>query len=99
MKKPTEYAELLLSLGKEWKWLLGYASKYRLQIVLYIVMGLISTGMGLGSSIASKYLIDAVISHNNDTIFRSAAPSKPRILAGAPDIFSAISLSVNKPVL
>lgn len=73
MKKPTEYAELLLSLGKEWKWLLGYASKYRLQIVLYIVMGLISTGMGLGSSIASKYLIDAVISHNNDTIFRSAA--------------------------
>lgn len=73
MNKPTEYAELLRSLGKEWKWLLSYASKYRLQIVLYIIMGLISTGMGLGSSVASKYLIDAVISHNNDTIFRSAA--------------------------
>ena len=73
MNKPTEYAELLRSLGKEWKWLLSYASKYRLQIVLYIIMGLISTGMGLGSSVASKYLVDAVISHNNDTIFRSAA--------------------------
>lgn len=73
MNKPTEYAELLRSLGKEWKWLLSYASKYRLQIVLYIIMGLISTGMGLGSSVASKYLIDAVISHNNDTIFKSAA--------------------------
>ncbi len=73
MKKPSEYVELLHSLGKEWKWLLSYVSKYRLQIILYIVMGLISTGMGLGSSVASKYLIDAVISHNNDTIFKSAA--------------------------
>ena len=73
MKKPSEYVELLHSLGKEWKWLLSYASKYRLQVVLYIVMGLISTGMGLGSSVASKYLIDAVVSHNNDTIFKSAA--------------------------
>ena len=73
MKKPSEYVELFRSLGKEWKWLLGYVSKYRLQIVLYVVIGLISTGMGLGSSVASKYLIDAVVSHNNDTIFRSAA--------------------------
>lgn len=73
MKKPSEYVELFRSLGKEWKWLLGYVSKYRLQIVLYVVIGLISTGMGLGSSVASKYLIDAVVSHNNDTIFKSAA--------------------------
>ena len=73
MKKPSEYVELFRSLGKEWKWLLGYVSKYRLQIVLYVVIGLISTGMGLGSSVASKYLIDAVVSHNNDTILKSAA--------------------------
>jgi ABC-type multidrug transport system fused ATPase/permease subunit len=73
VKKPSEYIELFRSLGKEWKWLLGYVSKYRLQIVLYVVIGLISTGMGLGSSVASKYLIDAVVSHNNDTIFKSAA--------------------------
>ncbi len=73
VKKPSEYVELFRSLGKEWKWLLGYVSKYRLQIVLYVVIGLISTGMGLGSSVASKYLIDAVVSHNNDTIFKSAA--------------------------
>lgn len=73
MKKPSEYIDLFRSLGKEWKWLLGYISKYRLQIVLYVIIGLISTGMGLGSSVASKYLIDAVVSHNNDTIFKSAA--------------------------
>lgn len=73
MKKPGEYAELFRSLGKEWKWLLRYVSKYRLQIFLYVVIGLVSTAMGLGVNVASKYLIDSVISHNSDTIFKSAA--------------------------
>ena len=72
LKKPSEYVELFRSLGKEWKWLLQYASKYRLQIVFYVVVGLVSTAMGLGSSVASKYLIDSVVSHDNDTILGSA---------------------------
>ena len=72
MKKPSEYFELFRSLGKEWEWLLRYVSKYRLQIVLYIVIGLLSTAMGLGASVASKYLIDSVVSHNSETIVRSA---------------------------
>ncbi len=72
MKKPGEYVELFRSLGQEWKWLLRYASKYRLQIVFYIFIGILSTAMGLGVSIASKYLIDSVVSHNGDTIIRSA---------------------------
>lgn len=73
MKKPGEYVELFRSLGKEWKWLLRYASKYRIQIVFYVFIGLLSTAMGLGASIASKYLIDSVVSHNSDTIVKSAA--------------------------
>lgn len=72
VKKPSEYVELFRSLGKEWKWLLHYVSKYRLQIALYVVIGLVSTAMGLGSNVASKYLIDSVVSHNNETIVRSA---------------------------
>ena len=72
MKKPSEYAELFRSLGSEWKWLLRYASKYRLQIVFYVIIGLLSTAMGLGASVASKYLIDSVITRNGDTILRSA---------------------------
>ncbi len=72
MKKPSEYIELFRSLGKEWKWLLHYVSRYRLQIVFYVVIGLLSTAMGLGASIASKYLIDSVVSHNTDTILKSA---------------------------
>lgn len=37
-----------------------------MQIALYVFMG-------LGSSVASKYLIDSVVSHNSETIFKSAA--------------------------
>ncbi|MEE1010996.1 MAG: ABC transporter ATP-binding protein [Acutalibacteraceae bacterium] len=72
MKKPSEYINLLRSLKKEWKWLLKYASKYRWQIFFYVVIGLLSTAMGLGASVASKYLIDSVIDHNTDTILKSA---------------------------
>ncbi len=87
MKKPGEYVELFRSLGKEWKWLLRYASKYRLQIVFYVFIGLLSTAMGLGASIASKYLIDSVVSHNSDTIVKSAVTAVSlgiaQILVGA----------------
>ncbi len=72
MKKPGEYIELFRSLGREWKWLMNYASKYKLQIFFYIVIGLLSTAMGLGASVASKYLIDSVVTHNTDTIAKSA---------------------------
>lgn len=87
MKKPSEYAELFRSLGSEWKWLVRYASKYRLQIVFYVIIGLLSTAMGLGASVASKYLIDSVISRNGDTVLKSAvvavALSVAQILVGA----------------
>ncbi len=72
MKKPGEYIELFRSLSTEWKWLLRYVSRYKLQIALYVVVGLISTAMGLGVTVASKNLIDSVVSHNRDTIFTSA---------------------------
>ncbi len=72
LKKPSEYINLFRSLGNEWKWLVRYASKYRLQIIFYIIIGLLSTAMGLGSNVASKYLIDSVVSHDNDTIVKSA---------------------------
>ncbi len=72
MKKPGEYIELFRSLSTEWKWLLRYVSRYKLQIVLYVVVGLISTAMGLGVTVASKNLIDSVVTHNRDTIFLSA---------------------------
>lgn len=44
----------------ELSWITRYSYKYRFYILLYIVMGLISIVMTFASTIASKYLIDAV---------------------------------------
>lgn len=73
MKKPGEYFDLFRSLGKEWKWLMHYAAKYFWQIALYVVIGIASTAMGLGSAVASKHLIDSVIAHDKSSIVSSAA--------------------------
>ncbi len=43
-----------------------------MQIIFYVIVGLLSTAMGLGSTVASKYLIDSVISKDSDTILTSA---------------------------
>lgn len=72
MKKPREYFSLFRSLAKEWRWLLHFISGYRFQIFLYVFIGILSTVMGLGSTVASKYLIDSVVEHNTQTIVASA---------------------------
>lgn len=72
MKKPREYATLLKSMASEWKWLFRYILHYRLEISFYVIAGIIGTVMGLASSVASKYLIDAVVAHSKDTIAFSA---------------------------
>ena len=72
MKKPAEYISLFRSMGKEWRWVLRYVSRYRLQIIVYVVIGVLSTAMGLGSTVASKYLIDSVVSRNTKTVALSA---------------------------
>lgn len=64
---------LFRSLKREWKWLFQYALKYRYQIILYMVIGVISIAMGLGTSVVSKFLIDAVVGRNAAAILRSGA--------------------------
>ena len=45
---------------REWRWMGRYVVRWRGSVVLYLLMGLLSVLTGLGSSVASKYLIDAV---------------------------------------
>ncbi len=63
------------SMAAEWKWLLKYILNYKKEVFLYIVVGVFGIAMGLGSSVASKYLIDAVVSPSKDSeqIITSAA--------------------------
>ena len=71
MKKPNEYISLIRSLKREWQWLFQYALRYRYQIILYIVLGVIAIAMGLGTSVASKFLIDAVVVRNSAALLKS----------------------------
>lgn len=73
MKKSKDYKSLLKSMLIEWKWLFKYIVKYRFTIVLYVILGVVATVMSLGVSIASKYLVDAVVDKTSDTILRYAA--------------------------
>jgi len=73
MKKVSEYTALFKNIGSEWKWLLKVMSRYRLEIAGYTVMGVVGIAMGLGASVASKFLIDAVVGKNSQTIIPAAA--------------------------
>ena len=73
MKKVSEYTALFKNIGSEWKWLLKIMSRYKVEIVGYTIMGVVGIAMGFGASIASKYLIDAVVGKNGETIAPAAA--------------------------
>ena len=45
---------------RELRWMGRYVVRWRGSVALYLLMGLLSVLAGLGSSVASKYLIDAV---------------------------------------
>ena len=70
--KTRDYITLLKKMLKEWKWLFGYIKNYKLIIFLYIVVGVIATAMSLGVSVASKYLIDAVVLHTDNVLLKYA---------------------------
>ena len=44
----------------DWKWIFSYSRKYKWIIVFYTLLGVLSTTLGLVSSVVSKYLIDII---------------------------------------
>lgn len=58
---------------EEARWMYQYAKRYWSSICFYIIVGIFGTGMGLGGSVASKYLIDAVIGKQTDRIGSAVA--------------------------
>ena len=61
MGQTEKFSVLLKKMFSEWKWLFRYIKKYRLITVAYVVIGILSAVMSLCVSVASKYLIDAVV--------------------------------------
>ena len=72
MSKYEGFTTLIVNMIKEWKWIMKYAKKYRLMCFIYILFGFIATAMSLYISVASKYLIDSVVSHTKEKLVTSA---------------------------
>ena len=64
---------LLNTMLQEWKWIFSHIKRYKGTIALYIVFGMIAAVMSVGSTVASKFLIDAVISKDKTVLMRSTA--------------------------
>ncbi len=52
----------------DWKWIFSYSAKYKGAIFFYTVLGIVSTSLGLVSSIAGKYLIDMITGYQRDKL-------------------------------
>lgn len=72
MKKNDDFREILKNMWREWKWVFRYVGRYKFIIILYVLLGIIGTGTSLGAAVASKYLVDTVVSHDSANIARFA---------------------------
>ena len=57
----------------ELRWVRDRARPYRRGIAAYIALGVVAALLGLGAGIASKYLIDGVVGHQNRLILTAAS--------------------------
>jgi ABC-type multidrug transport system, ATPase and permease components len=67
LRNKTERVSLP-ELWQEIKWMFHYIRRYKIALAYYIIMGAIGTVVGLSSSVASKYLIDAVTGHKTSEL-------------------------------
>lgn len=70
--KQKPHKESPKQIKQELVWLWGHIKRYGMLTLAVGTLGLVGTGMGLASSVASKYLIDAVTGYGTDIIGRAA---------------------------
>lgn len=54
---------------EDWGWIFSYSKKYKGAIAFYTILGVVSSSLGLVSSIAGKYLIDIVTGRQTDRLW------------------------------
>lgn len=52
----------------DWKWIFTYSARYKGAIAFYTLLGIVSTSLGLVSSVASKYLIDIITGYKTEQL-------------------------------
>lgn len=53
----------------DWKWIFSYSRKHRWAIACFVVLGVVTTSMGLVSAVVSKYLIDIITGFQRDKLW------------------------------
>ena len=53
----------------DWKWIFTYSKQHKWAIVFYTIMGLVSTTMGIVSSLMSKYMLDVITGYQTDKLW------------------------------
>ncbi len=69
---------------QDWKWIFSYSKRFKGPIALYTALGLLSSTLGLVSSIAGKFLVDVVIGHKADQLWLVA------LVMGGSSLFSLV---------
>ena len=90
----------LQQLKRELRWLLARMLQYKEKILMIGLLGMTGTVMGLASSVASKYLIDAVTAYGSSTLIRAATAMALLMLGSLilQGISSRVSASVHMHV-
>ncbi|MCI6120925.1 MAG: ABC transporter ATP-binding protein/permease [Lachnospiraceae bacterium] len=52
----------------DWKWIFSYSARYKGAIMFYVFLGILSTSLGLVSSVASKYMIDIITGYKTSKL-------------------------------
>ncbi len=52
----------------DWRWIFGYSRRYKLAILFYTLLGVLSTTLGLVASVASKYVIDIITGYETQKL-------------------------------
>ena len=66
-------SDTLNSTLTDWKWILGFSRLHWRSIALQTLLGLGVSALGLGSSLASKFLIDSILSLDHRQVIKMAA--------------------------
>ena len=81
---------------REARWLMARAGQQKGKILVIGILGLVGTVMGLASSVASKYLIDAVTGFGSELLRRSAVIMGIMMLGGL--VFQGLSSRISATI-
>lgn len=70
--KEKFHSDRLKEMGREALWVWQYIRRYKGVVFVHVLLGVLGICMSLGSSVASKYLIDAVIGMDSGVIVSAA---------------------------